>query len=90
MKHPALLPTCALFLAACAGKPGDDECEKFADKMIELSVKDMAPEGMEEMMKAEMTKQRPDFVRMCKEEGTKTEVACVLGVSSMDEMKKCE
>lgn len=78
-----------LAVSAC-GKPSDDDCEKFADHMVELTVKEVGIEGMEDAIREEAMKQRPEFVKACKEEGTKSEVDCALKADSLDALSKCE
>ncbi len=78
-----------LFVGACA-KPSDADCEKFADHMIELTVKEVGIEGMEDAIREEAAKQRPEFVKTCKEDGTKGEVDCALKADSLDALSACE
>jgi hypothetical protein len=80
-----------LAVSACSlGKPSDDDCEKFADHMVELTIKEVGIEGMEDVIREEAMKQRPEFVKACKEEGTKGEVDCALKADSLDALAKCE
>lgn len=74
------------FAVGCGGKPTKEECEKFADKFVDLM---FAGEdgGSDETAKALGAEVKNELVDDCVKEGTKKEVDCVLAASSMEEVE---
>lgn len=74
------------FAVGCGGKPTKDECEKFADKFVDLM---FAGEdaGDSEAAKALGADVKTELVDDCVKEGSKKEVDCVLAASSMEEVE---
>jgi hypothetical protein len=83
--RPCLLAV--LVVGACA-KPTEADCERLADHVIDLMVKDVGVEGMEDAIREEAEKERPKLVEECKG-GTKAEVECLLEAQSREDMEKC-
>lgn len=74
------------FAVGCGGKPTKEECEKFADKFVELMF--AGEDGStDETAKALGAEVKTELVDDCVKEGTKREVDCVLAASSMEEVE---
>jgi len=88
MKTPARLSLLAAFVLGACAKPTEADCEQLADHVIDLMVKDVGVEGMEDAIREEAEKERPKLIEECKG-GTKTEVDCLLAAQSREDMEKC-
>ena len=85
-------------LFGCGGSPTEADCDKFADKMAELTVKQVAEEGKSDDPAADAMGEaaatiaaeasKPELKKVCMEEGTKAEVECVLKATSMGQVEK--
>lgn len=72
-----LVPLAVLALAAgCTKKPSEDQCEAFADHLVELLV-DSRDSPTDRVRKLARTK-HDEIVAACVKEGTAEEVECVL------------
>ncbi|MBK8260521.1 MAG: TIGR04454 family lipoprotein [Nannocystis sp.] len=78
----------SLTLGACGGKPSEDDCKKFADKVIELTSKGQDAAAAE-LAKGMLEGMKPEMIKECVEKGTKAEVECVLKADTMEALEKC-
>ncbi|MEZ4450688.1 MAG: hypothetical protein R3B09_14495 [Nannocystaceae bacterium] len=79
----------SLTLGACGGKPSEDDCKKFADKVVELTVK--GQEGAAaEMAKGMIEAMKPEMIKECQEKGQKSEIDCALKAESLEDLEKCD
>ncbi len=79
----------SLSLGACGGKPSEEDCNKFADKVVELTVK--GQEGAAaDMAKSMIEAMKPEMVKECKEKGTKAEIDCALKAESLEDLEGCD
>lgn len=62
----------ALTLGACGGKPSEDDCKKFADKVVELTAKSQDGAAAE-LAKSMLEAMKPEMIKECQEKGTKAE-----------------
>ena len=78
----------ALTLGACGGKPSEDDCKKFADKVVELTAKSQDGAAAE-LAKSMLEAMKPEMIKECQEKSTKAEIDCALKADSMEALEKC-
>lgn len=65
-----------------------DQCDAFADKVVELTVQ--GEEGASaEMARSMIEAMRPEMVKECREKGSPAEIECALRAQSLDELERC-
>lgn len=85
------LTTLVLSLAACS-KPTEADCEKLGDHVVELMAKELGGEGdgpVADAIREEATKERGALVKECRENGSKSEVECIMKAQSLADIEKC-
>lgn len=71
--------------SACAKKPSEADCEKFADHFVKLL--EESREKPDARIRKLAQNQRQDLVDSCVQDGTQEKVQCVLGQSSLDDVE---
>jgi hypothetical protein len=91
MKTGRPLALLSLFVLGACAKPSEADCEKMADHVTDIMVKEMA-DGMDDSIKdairEEATKERDNLVKDCRKE-SKAWVDCVLKAQSLEEIESC-
>lgn len=81
----------SLFVLGACAKPSEADCEKMADHVTDIMVKEMA-DGMDDSIKdairEEAQKERGKLVEECKT-GSKAEVDCILKAESLSDIEGC-
>ncbi len=79
----------SLSLGACGGKPSEEDCIKFADKVVELTLQ--GQEGpAADSVKSMVETMKPEIVKECKVTGTKAELDCAAKATSLADLEKCD
>ena len=75
-------------IAGCGGKPTEADCDKFAEKFVELMSEGTEGDAAAEMAKSLAEGMKPELKKTCMEEGTKADVQCVLDAKTMEDLEK--
>ena len=92
MKRLAFWTLSFFSLLAFAGcdKASASDCEKFADKLIELEVAAEVEAGHpQELVESIAGDKRDGLVKQCTEELDAKQVTCAIGAESLDAAKEC-
>lgn len=75
-------------VAACGGKPTEDDCKQFVDNFVaQMSAGQQGEAG--DITRQVAEGMRPDLLKDCNEHGNKAEVDCAIKATSMEEIQKC-
>lgn len=90
MKQVKALSVLSIILLGACAKPTEEECNKLGDHVLDIMVKEVGMEGMEEEMRKELEPERQKLVDECQKSGTKAEVECFMKAESLDDIDKCD
>jgi len=71
------------------GGPSESSCRDFADKIVALTVKGQEGEAAD-MARSMIEAMRPEMIKECLEQGTRSEISCALRANSLDDLERCD